>query len=301
MADDQTIPDKGITEAQREILRQARRWAAQRGLDWKTLSAEEKKEIRRSVRRQLGNSPNLTAEERTPTKRSSLKLLRQHGLRVGTIIDVGVQGETRELIETFPDKKHLLFEPVIENNEQIKKNYARIDYELINVAASDEDGGGLLEVHTHPGSGPNHTSRLIEPHDRITDNLPHLKDYLQTVAQRSIAQAKLDTIIGRGSYEKPYLIKIDVDGNELKILDGASETLKDSSCVIIEAPLSDLFLRGNYLHNLGFVLWDIVDLGYYCDHLSYVDLIFLSPEERQRAFNPWLEKFDSTRSVRFLH
>jgi FkbM family methyltransferase len=272
-------------------------------LNWKTLSAQERQEIRRSVRQQLRGGSQIITAERTPTKLSSLKLLRKDGLRVGTIIDVGVQHETRELIEAFPDKKHLLFEPVVENYEQIEKNYSKIDYELIRAAASDEDGEGLLEVHVHPGeAGPQHTSSLIEPHARAThDDMPHLHGYFREVVQRHIAQSKLDTIIRNGAYEKPYLLKLDVDGNELKILQGASETLQHTSCVIIEASLSDLFLRGNYLHSLGFVLWDIVDLGYYCDQLSYVDLVFLSPEERQRAFNPWLTKFDPTKSVRFLH
>jgi FkbM family methyltransferase len=235
MSDDRTTPaKKELTEAQRDVLRKARILAAERGLDWKTLSAEARKELRRSARRQLGGGPKITAADRIPTKLSSLKLLRKGGLRVGTVIDVGVQNETRELTEAFPDKKHLLFEPVIENNEHIKKNYAQIDYELINVAASDKDGEGLIEVHTHGGS--QYTSSLIEPHERVTVNLPHLEGYFVTpVAHRRIPQAKLDTIIRKGAYEKPYLLKLDVDGIELKILQGASETLKDTSCVIIEA------------------------------------------------------------------
>jgi len=212
---------------------------------------------------------------RKPTKTDSLKFVRSKGLSVGTIIDVGVQHKTSELIEVFPDLKHILFEPLEEYHRQIEQAYRSIDYELIKAAVSNENGTAILNI----GSLVGDTSRIT--HSSIVENNT-------STLSRNVNKVTLDSFLNDKNYAEPYLLKIDVDGHEIPILEGASETLKKVSCVVIEAPLEKLSERLNFLMSKGFVLWDIIDLCYYHGNLSQVDLVFLQQTEKQKKdFNPW--------------
>jgi hypothetical protein len=110
----------------------------------------------------------------------------------------------------------------------------------------------------------------------------------------------LDDVLKSRNDSPPYLLKIDVDGVELQILNGATQTLKKCACVIIECPMSldhrMFFDRANFLNKSGFVLWDIVDFCYYKNELSQVDLVFVNSEMKQKYFAPWHQgQFDPTK------
>jgi hypothetical protein len=54
----------------------------------------------------------------------SLRLLRSVELPIDTILDVGVQHATPSLIEVFPGKRHILFEPIDDYFYQVTRNYS---------------------------------------------------------------------------------------------------------------------------------------------------------------------------------
>ena len=213
--------------------------------------------------------------KRLPKKENALLGLRESGLDVGMIIDVGVKHETPELKKAFPDLKHFLFEPVEEYYELIRKNYEDLDYELVKAALSDKNGENLLAITKMGSDTITHSSLDGALGGEVTEN-------------RIIKTMTLDGFLKGRNCPKPYLLKLDVDGHEMPILRGAEETLKDTSCVVIEAPLCYLPERVSYLESKGFHLWDIVDLCYYYGNLHQVDLIFLSDSEKKKApFSPW--------------
>ena len=88
----------------------------------------------------------------------------------------------------------------------------------------------------------------------------------------------------------------------LPILEGATETLKKTSVVVVEAPLQRSSLphvmsRASFLLERGFFLVDIVDLAYYRGLLSQVDLIFVRSDVVHDidALRPWeTTTFDRT-------
>ena len=88
-----------------------------------------------------------------------------------------------------------------------------------------------------------------------------------------------------------YIVKLDVDGVEEKIVQGGASTISAASFVVIEASLGrqDLFSRASMLEELGFRLFDICDHAYYFDQLALVDMVFIN--KRLRAgnfkFRPW--------------
>ena len=71
-------------------------------------------------------------------------------------------------------------------------------------------------------------------------------------------------------------MKVDIDGRELDVLKGATETLKDTVCIVLEATLAKLAQSATFLEAHGFFLWDLVDPMYADNVLWQVDLVFLS-------------------------
>jgi FkbM family methyltransferase len=214
-----------------------------------------------------------------------MRLLLQSGLKISTILDVGVQFQTKELRENFVSAKHVLFEPVREYHDEIRRHYAGRDYELFEIALSDETGRANLQVFDITGSGSISHSSLKAGGE---------------AGGRDIASVRLDDFMQTRNYADPYLLKIDVDGNELKILAGAVNTLRQCMCVVVECPISLndglFFERAQFLRNQGFSLWDIVDFCYYKDQLSQVDLVFIRNDVKLASYSPWTEgPFDVTR------
>ena len=75
----------------------------------------------------------------------------------------------------------------------------------------------------------------------------------------------LDDIIKEKQLAGPYLIKIDTQGSELDVLEGAKEVLAETEAVALEASLFG-FMKGapqffevvEYMKKQGFVTYDIV-------------------------------------------
>ena len=109
---------------------------------------------------------------RGPIKNQALRVLRNRGIRIGTVLDVGVLTGTAELMAHFPQALHMLFEPVVEFNPEIERNYSRLQHEIVNVAVSDSTGEALLEMYHmidvagHRFSHSNVTSKPAEGRTR---------------------------------------------------------------------------------------------------------------------------------------
>ena len=77
---------------------------------------------------------------------NALRFLVANGLPVDTVIDVGVQAETRELRKIFHDKIHVLFEPLKRFHQTIGSRYRDIEHMLVPMAVSDFDGEAELAL-----------------------------------------------------------------------------------------------------------------------------------------------------------
>ncbi len=203
-----------------------------------------------------------------------------------TVIDVGVQTMTRFLIDCLPNSFHYLIEPVKRYHQVIVKNYteAGINFYLIGQPVGDCS----KEMYLH-SLDMDQSGRVT--HSRLLENRCELKNLKEV---EMIMSTTLDELFHPGGHELDdyrYIVKMDVDGNEEKIISGGLKMLEKASFIIIEASLgrADVINRGALIERMGFRLFDICDNAYYYNQLALVDLVFINEEIRDRdiRFRPW--------------
>jgi FkbM family methyltransferase len=175
-----------------------------------------------------------------------------------------------------------LFEPVSIYHPTIREVYGSMQHELIPCAVSNVDKEVFLVSLSSDFSG-------AITHAQITDEAPKRRE-LPIVAVTPIQSIRLDSFFKDKELPRlQYLIKIDVDGCEEKIIDGAYQCLQNASFVIVEAPITSLLARASKLMRLGFSLYDICDHAYYFRQLSQVDLVFINTRlvSLEPRFDPW--------------
>jgi FkbM family methyltransferase len=223
---------------------------------------------------------------RWPDKTHALLVLRDRGFPIQTIIDVGVQHHTRELIRVFPDRKHVLFEPVVEYRDSIARAYAKIDHVLVQAAVGDRPGQVTLQVRTIG-------ERQKCSYSTVVAGPADARD------KRVVTMVTLDGFLSRYPQKTPYLLKIDVDGLEMSILRGAPATLRCASAVIIEVPKANLTERISYLEAAGFEIFDLVENCYYDTAFSQCDAIMIKKEMTKEFFSDPTVQFDERKYAIF--
>jgi FkbM family methyltransferase len=217
---------------------------------------------------------------RSPDKNQSLQLLIERGIPISTIIDVGVCHGTPELVSYFPDLKHILFEPVLEFNEHIKYFYSQLDYDLFPFAVSDVDGEAILKT------------RAVIPDMEISHSGLVESEILENKDFRKIQKVTLDSFIPSLSLEEPFLLKIDIDGQEMKVINGALNILKKCSIVIVECQRSELSQRISAVQASGFTLFDLCEPCYYDKVFWQCDAIFIRTDLFLKFFSQLTGKIE---------
>ena len=221
----------------------------------------------------------------------SLTKLKDTGVRISTIVDVGIQHSTPVLMKLFKEQHHLLFEPVEEYYKHIRRNYENHPFTLVEAAVSDIDDQLLLHTEKKTRGDEISHSYLVEH---------------TTPSTRLIKSLTLDGYFSINHYHQPFLLKIDVEGPDVpsSIIKGATNTLMNTAAVVIEMTVDKLMERASLLHDAGFDVWDICDLCYYGDCLWQADFVFINRSIKQsnialrpmhdRPFRPslWQKGFD---------
>ncbi len=208
-------------------------------------------------------------EDRRTNLAEALAHISRLGFKPKTVIDVGVATGTYELYKTFPNAKHLLIEPLREFEDYLKQITFKYRAEYIIAAAGSRSG--RMDIHVHP--------------DLLGSSLFKETDgsYVDGIS-RNVPVITIDAQCHEKHLKAPYIIKIDVQGAELLVLEGARRILKDTEVVILEvhffhfyknAPqFFDVVVR---LKKLGFVTYDI--FGGHNRPIDYalasVDMVFV--------------------------
>ena len=220
--------------------------------------------------------PNKFVPQPVANKLDRIKSLNALGVPISLVVDVGVQDATHDLISALPDKHHHLFEPVKLWHPKIKENYSLVKHSLHPVALGSENGNAWLIQSALKGDG-------IATHATIASK-PARPDYLNIVNCDKIFVHQLDDYAHL--FDRNYLLKIDVDGKEIDILQGAKCCLQNASIIIIEADYSSLAQRGLLLEQSGFQLIDIIDRIMYGEVLWQCDLVYLRNDLMNETLRP---------------
>lgn len=177
-------------------------------------------------------------------------------IRPHTIIDVGVADGTPELYTAFPDAFLILVEPVEEFFADIRTILRHRSGIHLPFAVGREDAEMSIRV---------------ELAERAKSSLLHRTPLSATgkeSVERTIQVHPLDSAIHGLALEPPILLKVDVEGFELSVLQGAVNTLKKVELVLVETSIAKRFVDAPtfgevvaFMAAQGFSVQDIVHIA----------------------------------------
>lgn len=161
-------------------------------------------------------------------------LMRQ-GLIPKTVIDVGANvGQFAvACAKSLADVTVHSFEPLPECVVKLKQNVARFrSVHVYPIALGGQRGEAMFHVNSH-----SHSSSILELGERHRKAFPHARE-IETI---KVPLSTLDREMALVSLERPVLLKLDVQGYEPQVLEGASETLKRLDYVLLEASFRPMY------------------------------------------------------------
>jgi len=218
-----------------------------------------------------------------PDLRSFLRHLRALGFRPSTVFDVGVADGTLDLYITFPDARHILVEAMEEFRPALEFLCRRFNATYV-IAAAGCKNGEIQVAYT----SDLHASSILTPNGQ-SGPFPG--------AVRSVPLFTLDHLAEENHAAGPFLIKVDTQGSELTVLEGAGRILEDTAVVILETslfrthakrPILDEVIA--FMKDRGFLPYDFFGAhGRPLDGaLTQIDVAFVKTEGPFRASQQYI-------------
>ena len=265
----------------RELLAEDRKQLA---VDRKQL-AEDRKQLsigRKQFaedRKQLSIDRKQFAEDRKQPAKDKGRLqlagwrkanLRKPEFSPKTVFDVGAANGTPVLYKAFPEAFHVLIEPLEENEPHLQKILREYEgkYFLTAVGARDEE----LTINVEP----NKRRSSIYSRTSLSPTDP--------VEKRKIPVTTLDALAKEHHFQPPFGLKIDTEGFEYQVLEGAPNFLRETQFVIAELSIEKLY-EDSYsfaefvglMDRHNFYLCDVLHMQYDLQSpskLLYMDVVF---------------------------
>ncbi|HEY9296523.1 MAG TPA: FkbM family methyltransferase [Phormidium sp.] len=218
---------------------------------------------------------NMIKEE---ARRRKLKWLIDKEIK--TILDIGANtGQFAEEMDAIlPGAMIYSFEPLEECYQELIEKFSDSNkFKAFNLALSNQPGTVKMRKNEYSPS-----SSLLP----MTNLHKQCFPYTQNESIQEVSVVRLDNIADQLSLEKPFLVKIDVQGCEDKVIEGGRNTIGQASVVITEMSIDSLY-EGQLLFNgiyqilmeLGFQYKGSYDqlLNPHDGSVLQVDGIFMKP------------------------
>ena len=162
--------------------------------------------------------------------------LKRLGLDPATVVDVGVGYGTPELWEAFPRARLLMIEPIPDRFGGAAQAVARRreGAHLVEAAAGGAAGSAMLTVHRAPEMSSVLGAWTGDREGEL----------------REVPVVRVDDAVRERGLSEPYVVKVDVEGAELDVLDGAAEVLRETEVVLLEVRLFELLPGAAQLHDV---------------------------------------------------
>lgn len=188
----------------------------------------------------------------------------------GTVFDVGAAHGTPDLYQAFPSSEFVLIEPLSEFHAELSQVAQHLSKaRVIPLAVGAAPGREIFHVHPDLVGSSFH----LEPDDQSVNGVG-----------RSVEVKTLNMLVPELGLRPPFFVKIDTQGHESEVLNGASEVLTETTGVILEISLFNFFADApnvalviQQMADFGFVLYDIFDRRYRLldGALGQVDALFV--------------------------
>jgi FkbM family methyltransferase len=202
---------------------------------------------------------------------NSLKLLAAKGLRYGTVMDLGCAdghfflhhyslGFFTGAVPVNVDANSI-YEP------SLKAITKALGGSYVIAAMTDHVGEVELTLGSHP-----YWSSLLDERDPYWQRMNQLHG-----GKIKVSALTVDALSKRLGLPPPFLLKLDIQGAEFQVLNGARETLKETDVVICEVDLADFNRLDHLMNEVGFSLFDMTELRRIADgSLSWFYPVYLN-------------------------
>ena len=200
---------------------------------------------------------------------------RRHGLQDFTFVDVGAMGALDFSAGLAPLTSLHAFEPQADACANLHTRYAAHPFKNLCInpcALGSEEGEMTFHVTRHPAM-----SSLLAPdkeaYRQALGQHRHYGQWQQTIVIERDTMVDVRTLDGYGGVELPIdYLKIDTQGSELQVLQGARQLLKDRQILVVKAEASTVAVYDgqplfedicSFMKDSGFSLVDFVvaDIG----------------------------------------
>jgi FkbM family methyltransferase len=182
-----------------------------------------------------------------------------------SVLDVGTRWGFDDRWLPLRDHVDLIgFEPDEEECARLDRLYEGWNARLVPLALGRSRGTVELHVASDPGS-----SSLLQPDPAVIKDRPETAR-IQSLATREVEMTTVDDWIDEENFVGIDALKIDVQGSELAVLEGAERTLQSVRILELEVEFNEMYegqpLFGDIdrvLRDHGFVLWRLAHLVHY--------------------------------------
>ncbi|NEV93953.1 FkbM family methyltransferase [Psychroflexus sp. YR1-1] len=173
-----------------------------------------------------------------------------------TIYDIGANKGTwtKECLKYFPDATYYLFEPQINLKTDLDllfKKHKNIHLFSVGVGHVNDE----LNFTMHKRD------------DSCTFSFSEQEAQNRGFNQIKAPIVKLESFVKENNLKTPSILKIDAEGLDLKVLEGASNLLNNVEIIMVEVGImngrikNSALIMSNYLDEKGFKLFDITDIN----------------------------------------
>jgi FkbM family methyltransferase len=190
---------------------------------------------------------------------STLAGLFQKGIRYSTVIDAGcADGHFyvfHHRLGLFPGSTVVNIDPNLIYEDSLKQIKDVMGGHYVIAAASDGEGELEMTTAAHP-----YWNSL-----RPADDSYWEKNNRMNTGTVKVPAITLDGLAAKLDLSGPYLLKLDVQGAETKVLHGARQVLARTHVVICECDMDDFQAVNEALVEAGFGLYDVTQLNWVGD------------------------------------